>query len=45
MIGMAENLPIHLGDVRIEDEFKHTPFEDLGGLIRLQYQTCMKNVI
>jgi len=34
MIGMNENLPIHLGEV-IEDVFKETPFEDLCGQIRL----------
>jgi len=45
MIGMDENLPIHLGDVKIEDVFEETPFEDLGGQIRLQYRTCTKDTI
>jgi len=44
MTGMDENLPIHLGDVSIKDIFKETPFEDLGGQIRLQYRTCMKDI-
>jgi len=38
-------LRIHLGDVGIEGVFKETPFKDLGGQIRLQYRTSMKDVI
>jgi len=42
---MDENLPIHIGDVSIEDVLKEKPFKDLGGQIRLQYRIPMKDII